>query len=137
MICIRDVSYAHKIETDKFMWIHNMKKGDYLKSAHEPQPIESQFGINHPTLFFSVWNFILGFLYLSFPKMYCEILVKFSYSLKLFDSLHIIILNGLIWLVYLFFLLKNHVQDILFIFYKQKTYCTIYSKTLRGKIYMK
>ena len=51
-VCIHDVTYLHKWETDKAMWMHNMKKGDYLKSAHKPKLLKSQFGINHPTLFF-------------------------------------------------------------------------------------
>ena len=68
LMCIHDVTYLHKWETDKATWMYNMKKGDYLKSAHKPKLLKSQFGINHPTLFFSVWNFKLGFLYLNFPK---------------------------------------------------------------------
>ena len=32
-MCINDVSYLHEREIDKFTWIHNMKKGDYLESA--------------------------------------------------------------------------------------------------------
>ena len=72
-----------------------MKKEDYLKSVHELKLIKSQFGINHPTLFVSVWNFKLGFFYLNFPKIICKILVKFEYSLKSRNSFDIIILNEL------------------------------------------
>ena len=82
-MCIHDVSYLHNREIDKFMWMHNMKKGDYSKSAHESKLIKSQFEINNPTLFFSVWNFKLGFLYWNFLKIYCEILVWFVYSFEI------------------------------------------------------
>ena len=68
LMCIHDVTYLHKWETDKATWMHNMKKGDHLKSAHKPKLLKSQFGINHPTLLFLVWNFKLGLLYLNFPK---------------------------------------------------------------------
>ena len=60
LMCIHDVTYLHKWETDKATWMHNMKKGDkatwmhnmkkgdYLKSAHKPKLIKRQFGINIP-----------------------------------------------------------------------------------------
>ena len=81
-MCIQDVSYFHELEFDKFTLIRNMKEGNYLKFAHKPKVIKNQFGINHPTHFFSVSNFKLGFLYLNSPKVDCEILVKFAHSLK-------------------------------------------------------
>ena len=68
-MCIPDVSYLHKLEIDKFRGINNMKKGEYLKPAHKPKLIKSQFRINHPTLFFSVCNLKLGFFYLKFQKL--------------------------------------------------------------------
>ena len=61
LMCIHDVTCLHKWETDKVTWMYNMKKGDYLKSAHKPKLLKSQFEINHPTFFFSVWNFKLVF----------------------------------------------------------------------------
>ena len=127
---IHDASYLHQREIDKFRWIHNMTKGDYLKSAHRSKLIKSRFGINHLTLFFSVENFKLGFLYLNFPKIDCKILVKFAYKLKSLNSL-LFILNRLIQMVYLFFLLKNYVPGILFIFYKEET--SIVQYNLKGK----
>ena len=129
-MCIHDVTYLHKWETVKATWKQNIKKGDYLKSAHRPKLLKSQFGINHPALFFSVWNFRLGFLYLNFPKIDCKILVKFAYKLKSLNSL-LFILNRLIQMVYLFFLLKNYVPGILFIFYKEET--SIVQYNLQGK----
>ena len=100
-MCIHDVSYLHKREIDKLRWIHNMKEGEFLESANKHKIIKSQFGINHPALFFSVWDFKLDFPYLNFPKIDCKILVKFACSLKSLNSLHIIILNGLYnWYVY-------------------------------------
>ena len=73
-MCIHAVSYHHKQEFDKFSWVHNVKKEEFLKFAHEPKLIKSQFGINNPTHFFAVSNFKLGFLYSNFPKIDCEIL---------------------------------------------------------------
>ena len=52
--------------------------------------------------------------------------MKFGYSLKSLNSLHIVTLNGLTQLVYLFFLLKNYVRGILFIFYQQETSIYLY-----------
>ena len=57
LMCIYDVGYLRKREIDKFTWIHNMKKGDYLNLPMSP----SQFEINNPALKFLVWNFKLGF----------------------------------------------------------------------------
>ena len=52
--------------------------------------------------------------------------MKFGYSLKSLNSLHIVTLNGLKQLVYLFFLLKSYVRGILFIFYQQETSIYLY-----------
>ena len=95
---ILDVFSWWKLSPQAIDWQFNVntrnEEGDYLKSAHEPKLIKIQFGISHPTHFFSVWNFKLGFLYLNFPKIDCDILVKFAYSLKLSNSLHIISRQG-------------------------------------------
>ena len=44
-MCTNDVSYLQKREIDKFRLTHSMKKGDYLKYAHQAKLIKSQFGI--------------------------------------------------------------------------------------------
>ena len=106
-----------------------------MPTPEKKKLIKSQFEINHPIHFFSVWNFKLRFPYLNFPKIDSEILVKFGFSLKSLNSLHIIILNGFVIMGISIFSTTELCTRYTLSFYKQET--SIVQYTLKGKKYVK